>query len=82
MGAYSSRHCAGSLPRYADDDTESRDWHETTLGLDCRELGHAKSHLGASWLADVLARLPDPAAKQIDELLPWSLASAEHYRRS
>ena len=25
-----------------------------------------------AWLADVLARLPDHPAKQIDDLLPWN----------
>ena len=25
-----------------------------------------------AWLADILARLPDHPAKQIDELLPWT----------
>ena len=30
-----------------------------------------------AWLADVLARLPDHPAKQIDQLLPWRWAGSD-----
>ncbi len=35
-----------------------------------------------AWLADVLARLPDHPAKQIDQLLPWHWTASADQRRS
>jgi len=36
-----------------------------------------QNHSGVdTWLADVLARLPDHPASQIDELLPWRWKAA------